>query len=97
MTLEISRGILLGKNILLFSIKTSGLYEKPLFGSRGFPQSACSPGVWRLITVLMPFLERQDENEAVSTFISTVAALLCQDSLLPSELIDDLIFLNYFR
>lgn len=39
---------------------------------------------------------RERGRENVSTFTSTVAALLCQDSLLPSELIDDLIFLNYF-
>ncbi|TNN50023.1 hypothetical protein EYF80_039764 [Liparis tanakae] len=31
-------------------MKTSGRYEKPLSGSRGFPQLACSPGICRLTT-----------------------------------------------
>lgn len=35
-------------------------------------------------------------HQNVSTFTSTVAVLRCQCSLVPSELIDDLIFLNYF-
>lgn len=54
------KATMLSNNILLFSIKTSGRYEKPLSGSRGLPQLACSPGVWRLITVLIPFLDSKN-------------------------------------
>lgn len=50
------------KYILLFSMKTSGQYEKPLSGSRGFPQLACSPGICRLITVLIPFLDTNTQT-----------------------------------
>ena len=44
-------------------MKTSGQYEKPLSGSRGFPQLACSPGICRLITVLILFLDTNTSKE----------------------------------
>lgn len=66
------------KDLLLFSMKTSGRYEKPLSGSRGFPQLACSPGICRLITVLIPFLDTNTRtNRDMNTSLFSSPQMLC--------------------
>ena len=90
------------KHLLLFSMKTSGRYEKPLSGSKGLPQLACSPGICRFITVLIPFLDTDTQTENNSLFSSPrvlwVLSLEADEtkSCIPFELIDDVILLNDF-
>lgn len=56
-------------------MKTSGRYENPLCSSSGLPQLACSPGICKLITVLIPFLHihthtQRDREHFISLILS---------------------------